>query len=251
MRFGVLAATVLLMTTPAAAEEVTVFAAASLGDVLADAGEAWGAETGHSVTLVAAGSSVLARQVAAGAGADLVIPASSDWMDWMQARGLILEETRRDVMGNALVLVGHGPGEASTAPVGPEGIGLPGGGRLAVALTDAVPAGQYARAALEALGLWDGLKDRLAEADNVRAALTFVALGAAPMGVVYATDARAEPRVHVLGVFPAESHPPIRYPGAVATAADAPDAALGFLDWLGSADGRDILEGHGFVLLPE
>jgi molybdate transport system substrate-binding protein len=128
---------------------------------------------------------------------------------------------------------------------------LPAGARLAVALTDAVPAGQYARSGLQALGLWDIVADRLAETDNVRAALALVAVGAAPLGVVYATDAAADPRVHIRARFPENSHPAIVYSGAVAAGADSPEAALAFLDWLGGEAGRAILAQHGFVLLAE
>lgn len=245
---------VCLTTGVNAQERITVFAAASLGDVLSEAAENWTEASGVDVTIVAVGSATLARQVAAGAGADAVLPASSDWMDWMEAQGVIRPGTRRDVMGNALVLVAHGAGQDSTLELSPDFdlIGpLGADGRLAMALTAAVPAGQYGRQALEALEIWPQVADRLAETDNVRAALALVALGEAPLGVVYATDAAAETDVHVLARFPEVSHVPIRYPGAVTRDSAAPDAALAFLDWLGTTQGRAVIAQHGFVLPSE
>ncbi len=239
---------------PARAADVTVFAAASLGDALSEAAEAWTVETGHDVTIAPAGSSALARQIAAGAPADVVILANTDWMDWLAGQGLLRDGTRRVLMGNSLVLVAHGegpntpevlaPGFDIAARLGPSE-------RLAMALVEAVPAGIYGKAALQARGTWEALAPRVAQTDNVRAALALVALGEAPLGIVYATDARAEPRVHVMGTFDADSHPPILYPGAVARDAAAPEAAGAFLDWLGGAEARAILADHGFVAPPE
>ncbi|MEM6421991.1 MAG: molybdate ABC transporter substrate-binding protein, partial [Pseudomonadota bacterium] len=198
-----------------------------------------------------AASSALARQIDHGAPAALFVSADEAWMDHLDARGTLVAGTRRVIATNRLVLVAHG--EASTDTPRPLGTktGLSarlGRGRLAVALTDAVPAGRYARAALESLSLWSALQGRLAETDNVRAALALVARGEVPFGIVYASDARAEPRVHIAATIPAESHPPIRYPAALL--ANAPEtawaAAGGFLDYLSGERGQAILARHGF-----
>jgi molybdate transport system substrate-binding protein len=243
----------LLWGAPLRAADITVFAAASLGEALDEAGAVWQAETGNTLTVVPAGSSALARQIAAGAPADLFISANPDWMDWLDQQGLIDAATRRVLMGNALVLIRTGPswGKAVeltpdfdiAARLGPEA-------RLAMALVDAVPAGIYGKAALQWLGQWDTLAPRVAQADNVRAALALVALGEAPYGIVYATDAEAQKRVHVVGTFPEESHPPILYPGAVTSDAAEPAVALAFLDWLGGPEAQAVLADHGFVLPP-
>ncbi len=247
---SMLRATLFLMclAVPAKAADLTVFAAASLGDAMADLALAWDSETGQSLTLVLAGSSTLARQIDAGAPADVYVSANAAWMDWLSQRGRINPEQRLDVAANRLVLVAHDPAARSEAEItahtdiqkalGPDG-------RLAVALPDAVPAGIYAKAALSDLGLWDGL--RLAPTDNVRAALALVALGEAPLGVVYATDALAEPRVVVAGVFPATSHPPIRYPAAVVTESTEVETAGDFVDWLTRDVAQGILARNGFL----
>lgn len=239
-----------LLSLPAQASDLTVFAAASLGDVLGDLAAAWQEESGLEVTAALAGSSALARQIDAGAPADVVISANETWISWLDERGRILPDSLRIVASNRLVLVAHDPAAASVAPVtadtdlsallGPEG-------RLAVALPEAVPAGIYAREALTGLGLWDGLKERLAPTDNVRAALALVALGEAPAGVVYETDAVAEDRVHVAGVFPSGLHAPILYPAAVVADSAVPDRALAFVDWLTSETARTILADYGFL----
>ncbi len=229
----------------AAAERVTVFAAASLGDVLQDAAAAFARHADVEVVVAAAGSSVLARQIAAGAPADLFVSANTDWMDVLERDGLIRAGTRANVARNTLVLVAHDAGAVALSP-DLDLAALLGEGRLAVALTEAVPAGIYARAALRHLGLWEAAAPRLAEADNVRAALALVAMGEAPYGIVYATDAEAEPRVRVVATFPAESHPPILYPAAVTRDAAAPGAALAFLDFLRGDEARAIFARHGF-----
>ncbi|SLN52503.1 Molybdate-binding periplasmic protein precursor [Roseivivax jejudonensis] len=238
-----------LLARPALADTVTVFAAASLGPALEEAAALWEDETGHDVTVAAAGSSVLARQIAQGAPADLYVSASPDWMDWTEGQGVIDVESRRVLMTNALVLVGHGGLRIAPVPMSPE-FDIPARlgeeGRLAMALVDAVPAGLYGRQALTWLGQWEALAPRVAQADNVRAALALVALGEAPLGVVYATDARAEPRVHVAGTFPPESHDPIVYPGAVIAGADSPEAAGALLDWLAGPAAQAVFARHGF-----
>ncbi|QFT62372.1 Molybdate-binding periplasmic protein precursor [Roseivivax sp. THAF30] len=236
------------------AAEITVFAAASTRDVLAEAAEIYSESSGDEIRIAPAGSSVLARQIAQGAPADVFVSANPEWMDWLEERDAVDPETRAALFGNRLVLIAHGAGAAGSAELAP-GVDIASRlgpeDRLAVALTDAVPAGIYARAALESLGEWEALAPRLAEADNVRAALALVALGEAPLGIVYATDAAAEMRVRVAGTFPEDSHPPIRYVGAVTAAAAEPEAAAAFLRWLGGPQATEIIARHGFAPLPE
>ena len=235
---------------PAAAEGPLVFAAASLKTALDAVAEQWRAEGGQRVALSYAGSPALARQIELGAPADIFISADLAWMDWLAERGLIRAESRRDLLGNRLVLIAQGA--APTPPEIAAGFELGerlGDGRLAMALTRAVPAGRYGKAALTSLGLWDQVEDRLAEAENVRVALALVARGEAPLGIVYASDAEAEPRVGVVGRFPAASHPPIVYVAAL-TAASAQPAAPSFLEHLGSAEARGLFERQGFTPLP-
>lgn len=239
-----------LTPLPAQAGDLTVFAAASLGDVLEDLAQVWEEDTGSDLTLALAGSSALARQIDAGAPADIVISANEDWMTWLDDRGRLVPDSLRQIASNRLVLIAHDPGAASVAPVtGDTDLGAMLGpdGRLAIALPEAVPAGLYARAALTGLGLWDGVAHRLAPTDNVRAALALVALGEAPLGVVYATDAAADPEVHVAGIFPTELHPPIRYPAAVVADSADPENARAFVDWLLSDGAQAVFARHGFL----
>lgn len=223
-----------------------VMAAASLQEALTAAADAWAAK-GHARPLLSfAGSSALARQIVAGAPADLFLSADEPWMDAVAKAGLLRPGTRTTLLGNRLVLVGPASGRLRLTPAP----GFPlaralGGGRLALADPDAVPAGKYAKAALTALGVWRGVAGRLAPAENVRAAMALVEHGAAPLGIVYATDARASKRVRVVGVFPASSHPPIRYPVALLKASRHPDA-MGFRNFLASREGRAIFARYGF-----
>lgn len=255
VRTAVLAAGLLFTLAPgfsgsiAAAEKpVTVFAAASLKDVLTRIGNEWTDATGKKAVFSFAASSALAKQVEEGAPADLFISADRKWMDYLNGKGLVDPATRRDLVGNRLVLVGG----RDAAPVAIDGtLDLAkrlGEGRLAVGLTTSVPAGIYAKQALEHLKLWDGVKDRLAEAENVRAALVLVARGEAPLGIVYETDARAEKDVKQLGVFPEDSHDLIVYPAALTRQASSPDAAA-FLDYLSSPEASAAFEADGFSLL--
>jgi molybdate transport system substrate-binding protein len=211
-----------------AEEEVVVFAAASLSTALDAVAAAFEADTGHRVTISYGGSNTLARQILAGAPADIFVSAAVNWMDAVDGAGLVAPGTRLDLLGNRLVLIAHGAG-AAPVEIGP-GLDLPGmlgGGRLAMALVDAVPAGQYGKAALQHFGLWDAVAPQVAQADNVRAALALVARGEAPLGIVYASDAVASGAVTVVGRFPPGSHPPITYPAALLTgAADAADRAF-------------------------
>lgn len=240
------AAALLASPIRAAADDVVVFAAASLSNALNAVAGAWSAETGHSATLSFAGSSALARQIQAGAPADVFVSASVDWMNELAASGDLRGATRRDVLGNTLVLIAHG---RRVAPVTIDrNLDLRGmlkGGRLSMALVDAVPAGIYGKAALTSLGLWATVEPLVAQSDNVRVALAFVAQGEAPLGIVYSTDAAVEDRVSVIGTFPPESHEPIRYPAAV-TAQSNSAVAEDFLDFLSSDTARAIWIQFGF-----
>lgn len=233
----------------AASDDVTVFAAASLTDALDRVAAAWTAETGQTAVMSYAGSSALARQIQQGAPADIFISASVAWMDAIQASGDLAEGTRRNVLGNTLVLIAHG---RDVSPVTiDEGLDLTGlldGGRLSMALIDAVPAGIYGKAALTSLGLWEDVAPLVAQSDNVRAALAFVALGEAPLGIVYATDAAAEDNVTIIGTFPAGSHDAIVYPAAI-TAQSESAVAQAFLDFMTSDTARSIWQESGFSVL--
>ena len=233
---------------PAAAEEVVVFAAASMKTALDRIAADFTATTGHKVTISYAGSNVLAKQIIEGAPADIFVSANVRWMDEVGKQGLIAQGMRADLLGNRLVLVG--PSEAPDVQIGPDLdlAGLLEGGKLAMALVDAVPAGQYGKAALTALGLWDGVAAQVAQADNVRAALALVATGEAPMGIVYATDAAADPTVRVIGTFPEGSYPAIIYPAALmAGAKDAADKA--FYEALSSEAADATIAAEGFAIL--
>lgn len=230
------------------ADEVVVFAAASMANALSEIEKNFEVASGHELIVSLAGSSALARQIQQGAPADVFISASPDWMDRVEADGLIEEGSRFDLLGNRIVLVAFG--KADPVEIGPDLdlVGLLGGGRLAMALVEAVPAGIYGKAALESLGLWHDLGPQIAQADNVRAALAFVATGEAPYGIVYATDAAAEERVSIVGTFPEDSHPPIVYPVADLANRDTP-AEADFLAYLRGAEARAAFERQGFALL--
>ncbi len=208
----------------AMAADVTIFAAASLKTVLDQIAADWQAETGASTAISYAGTPQLAQQIIQGAPADLFIAASQDWMDQIAGLGLIAAGSRHDLIGNRLVLVAPA---AQPDPVDLTDAAIAarlGDSKLAMALVDVVPAGQYGKAALTSLGLWDAVKPKVAQAENVRAALALVALGEAALGIVYASDAVAETGVAVVAEFPASSHPPIRYPVALIAASTAPAA---------------------------
>ncbi len=242
------AALALALAAPARADEVMVFAAASLKTALDAVAEDFEAATGHDVTISYAGSNQLANQILQGAPADIFVSAAANWMDVVDDAGLVQPGTRRDILGNRLVLVAHGAG-AAPVTIGPglDLAGLLGDGRLSMATVDSVPAGQYGKQALQRLGLWEAVKDAVAQSDNVRAALALVAAGEAPLGIVYASDAVAEPAVTVLGTFPDDSHDPIRYPAALLTnAADPADAA--FLQALASDAAAARFAAAGFTL---
>jgi molybdate transport system substrate-binding protein len=233
---------------PQAQSPLIVFAAASLTDALQEADAAFTARSGISVKESFAASSVLAKQIEAGAPADVFFSADTQWMDYLAQHGLIDTASRRDVLGNALVLIA--PADSTLhlriAP-GFDLLGALKGGKLATGDPDSVPAGLYARAALTQLGVWQQVAPALVRAENVRAALAYVARGEAPLGIVYRTDAAAEPHVRVVDVFPADSHPPITYPLALTRHAQAD--AQRYAEFLAGQVARPIFERKGFVVL--
>lgn len=238
-----------LPATPARAAEKgpLVLAAASLQESLTAAAAAWAAKGHVRPVLSLAGSSALARQIEAGAPADLFISADEAWMTYVANKGLIVSGTRAAFLSNRLVLVAPAASRVQLR-IGPSfAIGRAlGSGRLAMANPEAVPAGKYGKAVLERLGVWRQVADRLAPVDNVRAALVLVERGEAPLGIVYATDAKASAKVRVVGAFPAGSHPPINYPVARLKASRHPEAEA-FRRFLISREGRAIFARYGFA----
>jgi len=234
----------------AQADQVTVFAAASMANAMAEIEDRFETATGHDLVVSLAGSSALARQIQQGAPADIFISANPDWMDVLEADGLVEAGTRFDLLSNSIVLIAA---DVDAAPValtrGTDLAGLLGDGKLAMALVDAVPAGIYGKAALESLGIWNDVAPHVAQADNVRSALAFVATGEAPYGIVYATDAVAEDGVTVVGAFPHDAHPPIVYPAADLANRDT-EAEAAFLDYLRGPEAQEAFERQGFVVLP-
>jgi molybdate transport system substrate-binding protein len=248
--FGLVSiALVLAHAGRAQARDVVVFAAASLKNALDDAGAAWMKDTGRRVVVSYGASSALARQIEAGAPADLFFSADLDWMDYAASKGLIRPESRADLLGNSLVLIA--PKDSGVRIALQPGIDLAsvlGGNRLAIGHVDAVPAGKYGKAALEKLGAWTGVKDKLAQTDNVRAALLLVSREEAALGVVYKTDATSGPTVRIVATFPEGTHPPIVYPVALTAEAKHPDAAP-FLAFLRSEKAKPFFEKQGFVVM--
>lgn len=237
----------------AAAGEITVFAAASLKSALDLIAADWQAATGDTVVIAYDGSAKLAKQIEQGAPADLFISASKQWMDVLADAGLIRPETRKDILGNRLVLIAAGQGAGSvTIGQGFDLKRLLGDGKLSMGNVTAVPAGQYGKEALEILGIWASVEAQVVQSDNVRAALALVAAGEAPYGIVYASDAVADDaggnKVTVVSTFPTESHPPILYPAAVLTASDSPEA-LAFLQALSSDAAQAVFVAQGFAVL--
>jgi molybdate transport system substrate-binding protein len=225
-----------------------VFAAASLTNVLGELAPVWEKTSGIPVKLSFAASSVLARQIEAGSNVDVFISADQDWMNYLQARKLISQSSRANVVANRLVLIA--PADSNIRLRISRGFRLAdalGGGRLATGDPDTVPVGRYARSALMKLGVWSEVEDHLVGADNVRGAMTFVARGEAPLGIVYATDAQIDPKVRIVATFPDNSHGPITYPAA-ATATAGPGAAA-FVVFLRSSKAALIWQRHGFLEL--
>jgi molybdate transport system substrate-binding protein len=246
MRF-LLALCLLLAPLAARAQELTMFAAASLTDAMKDVSAQW-AKDGHQPLRLSFGaSSTLARQIERGAPANLFASADEKWMDYLADKKLIVADTRKDLLGNDLVLVvpADKPQRVTIAP-GFDLLGLLGpNGRIATGDPAHVPVGLYAEQALKKLGMWDAVQPRLARTDDVRAALLLVERGEAPAGIVYATDAAASKGVMVAGVFPANSHDPVSYPFAVIKAGDTPEARA-LMTFLAGPDARAIFDKRGF-----
>ena len=241
-----LACLVLCAPAAAAAADVTVFAAASLKEALDEQARAFQSATGHRVVVSYAASNALARQIEAGAPADLFISADLDWMDYLEQRKLLAPGTRANLLRNALVLVAPASSQA-TLRIAPN-FGLPaalGPEKLAMANPDGVPAGRYGRTALESLGVWKAVEKQLARAESVRAALVLVSRGEAPFGIVYRTDALADKGVRIVDTFPPDSHPAIVYPVALVAGSKSP-AGPALLAYLRSAPARAVWAKHGF-----
>ncbi|QEN88972.1 molybdate ABC transporter substrate-binding protein [Labrys sp. KNU-23] len=235
----------------AGAGDVTVFAAASLKGSLDEAAKAWTASSGKKVVISYAASSALMKQIEQGAPADVFASADLDWMKYGVDKKLIKEGSVVKLLGNALVLIA--PADAAAAIELKPGVDLAGAigeGKIAVGEVKTVPAGKYARAAFEKLGILKAVEPKFAQTDNVRAALALVARGEAKFGVVYATDAAADPKVKVVATFPADSHEPIVYPFGLTASSSNADAA-GFLGYLKTADGQKPFAKAGFTLLKE
>lgn len=233
----------------AATKPVVVFAAASLKNALERIAKDWQGATPNSATLSFAASSALAKQIESGAPADLFISADLEWMDWVAERNLIDPASRRNLLGNALVLIA--PKDSTTTLKIEKGFALAealGDGRLAMGEPASVPAGIYGKAALTSLGVWDSVERKVAGAENVRVALAYVARGETPLGIVYATDAKSDPSVKVVDTFPADSHPPVVYPVAITASSSSP-AAKAFLDFLSSPEATRVFEDEGFTVL--
>jgi molybdate transport system substrate-binding protein len=233
-----------------AGEPVVVFAAASLKNALNDVVTSYQATTGKAVTVSYGGSSALAKQIEAAAPADIFISADLAWMKDVHDKNLTVADTEKPLLGNEIVLVA--PQDSTAAVTIAAGFDLAGAlgvdGHLAMANVDSVPAGKYGKAALTKLGVWDAVSAKVVQADDVRAALAFVARGEAPLGIVYATDAAAEPKVKVVATFPADSHPPIVYPVALLASSTNPDAR-DFLKYLESDAAKPAFTKQGFTIL--
>jgi len=229
--------------------KVLVFAAASLKTALDEINAQWQGRTGKRAVVSYAASSALAKQIEQGAPADIFISADLDWMEYLAERKLIRPETRSDLLSNRLVLIApKGTNLQVEIKPGFPLASLLGQGYLALANTDAVPAGKYSKAALEMLGVWELVKGRIAQAENVRAALLLVSRGEAPLGIVYESDAVSDPSVVTVGILPDATHPRIIYPIALTSGSTSPDAG-GFLDELKSPQARTIFEKQGFTML--
>lgn len=232
-----------------AAEKVTVFAAASLKNALDAANAAWAKESGNEAVSSYAASSALAKQIEGGAPADVFISADLDWMDYVAKKNLIKADTRSNLLGNRIVLV---EAKDKVKPVdikqGLDLAALLGDGKLAMGEVKSVPAGKYGKAALEKLGIWPSVENKVAGAESVRAALALVSRGEAPYGIVYQTDVTADPGVAIAGTFPADSHPPIIYPVAILAGSKNP-AASAYLEFLKSEKAAHFFADQGFTIL--
>jgi molybdate transport system substrate-binding protein len=241
-----------LPAVPARAQtkDMVVFAAASLKNALDAINAQWRQEAGNKAAISYAASPALAKQIEEGAPAQMFISADVDWMDYLARKNLIRSETRYNLLGNRLVLIAP-KDKAPKVDLKPgfDLAKLLGDGRLSIANVDTVPAGKYGKAALQTLGLWATAASRIAQAENVRAALLMVSRGEAPTGIVYQTDAAADPSVAII-VFPEGTHPPIIYPVALTAGATHPDAAA-FLAYMRSDKATTVFEAEGFTVLSQ
>ena len=234
--------------TSAQSGDIVVFAAASMKDALDSINAQWQAETGKKAVISYASSAVLAKQIEQAAPADIFMSADTDNMDYVQKRDLIKPESRVDLLGNRIVLVAEQNSKIALH-IAPsfDLAGALGANRLAMADMASVPAGKYGKAALENLKVWPSVENKVAQAENVRATLILVSRGEAPLGIVYATDAAADPKVRIVDTFPTASHPPIIYPVALTKTAK-PDAQA-FIAYIESAKAKPLFEKQGFSFL--
>ncbi len=248
IRAGAAALLLALLPLAAQAASLTVFAAASLTDALGDVGKAYKAKSGDDVVFSFASSSVLAKQIEASGGADLFMSADTDWMDYLDKKSLLSPGTRKNLLGNHLVLIAP-VAEKPSIKIAPKFdlVGALHGGKLSLADPASVPAGKYAKASLTALGVWDSIAPSVVPAENVRVALAYVSRGEAPLGIVYTTDAMSDKGVAVVGTFPDDSHPAIVYPAALLK--DAKPEAKAFLAFLSGPQAKAIFQKAGFTIL--
>lgn len=231
---------------PAAADDIVVFAAASLTNALGEIARGYEPAAKDKVSLSFASSSTLAKQIENGAPANVFISADLDWMDYLEKLKLIAPGSRSDLLGNHLVLIAPKDSDVTVSlAAGVDLVPLLKGGLMATGDPDHVPAGKYAKVALQKLGAWEAVSGRIARADSVRAALALVERGEAPLGIVYATDAAVAPKVRVAAVFPEDLHPPVTYPAALVQGRATPAAAR-FLDHLKTDAARDVFRKYGF-----
>ncbi|MEJ0074848.1 MAG: molybdate ABC transporter substrate-binding protein [Alphaproteobacteria bacterium] len=239
------------LTSPALAQDktLTVFAAASMKNALDDINAAFLKATGTKVTASYAASSALAKQLEQGAPADIFASADLEWMDYSSQKKSIKDDTRVNLLGNKLVLIAPKDSRIDKVEIGPgfDLAKLIGDGRITTGEVNSVPVGKYAKSALEKLGIWSSVQNKIAMADNVRAALALVSRGEAVLGIVYETDAKVDPNVKIVGAFPADSHPAITYPVA-ATVSAKPEAAA-YLNFLRSNTAKTVFEQYGFTFL--
>jgi molybdate transport system substrate-binding protein len=248
--FAAFVTVIAALCSPATAQEsVTVFAAASMKNALDEVDAAYTAKSGVKAVVSYGASSALAKQIAQGAPADVFVSADTDWMDYVARNKSINEPTRVNLLGNSIVLIAPKDSRIDKVEVGPglDLAKLAGDGKIATGDVRSVPVGKYAKAALEKFGSWQDAEPRFAMAESVRGALALVARGEAALGIVYATDAQVEPGVKVVGIFPADSHPPIIYPVAATTTAK-PESS-DYLAFLRSAKAKMIFEKYGFKFL--
>jgi molybdate transport system substrate-binding protein len=248
-----IAATIAIAAAPCAAQaqdkSITVFAAASMKNALDDIDAAYTKQSGVKVVASYDASSALMKQIEGGAPADVFVSADLKWMDYGSQKKLVKDNTRDNLLGNELVLIAPKDSKIDKVTIAPgfDLAKLAGDGRIATGDVKAVPVGIYAQAALEKLGVWSAVEPKMAMTANVRAALVLVARGEAPLGIVYSTDAKVEPGVKIVGVFPESSHDPIIYP--VAATVNAKPDAMPYLAFLRTAAAKTILESYGFTVL--